>query len=416
MTSSASPESRLPRLAPPSTSSPMPVARRRSISAQSGGAEHVSSVPVSFSTQRNAEMSSFDPSRIPAWLAPVCDDRSVSHSVSRYSSSASQRAIVGALPSRIARFRTGSASPSISRKMIPGTSVLAIRPCRRAIRCAMRIEEPSCEPSTTARTTLTAATTSEARSAQPKLSTSSAPSVTSRLAATSRISASATSTSRKPTTSVSGRRRAARIGGMTALSADTTAATSRAPQKLLMSTPGRTPAATIRATPVANQETRSGNSRILACSGCHDIAWPYVPLGICISFRIRWRVLVVPVEPAPAGLLALGPLLRLLLCARGLLLGHLDPCVRVRRRDEKLAARPTEDGDDEDERDHQVPGSGDQLLRGRVVDGDTLRHVAARVESERVRCLGDPDRARRERHDVRERDRPGHPHDRLERH
>ena len=61
----------------------MPVACRRSISAQSGGAEHVISVPVSFSTQRNAEMSSLEPSRIPAWLAPVCEERSVSHSVRR---------------------------------------------------------------------------------------------------------------------------------------------------------------------------------------------------------------------------------------------------------------------------------------------------------------------------------------------
>ena len=92
----------------------MPVARRRSISAQSGGAEHVSIVAVSFSTQRKAEMSSLEPSRIPAWLAPVCEERSVSHSASRCVS-ASQRAIVGALPSRIARWSTGSASPSISR-------------------------------------------------------------------------------------------------------------------------------------------------------------------------------------------------------------------------------------------------------------------------------------------------------------
>ena len=57
--------------------------RRRSISAQSGGAEHVISVAVSFSTQRKAEMSSFEPRRMPAWLAPVCEERSVSHSVSR---------------------------------------------------------------------------------------------------------------------------------------------------------------------------------------------------------------------------------------------------------------------------------------------------------------------------------------------
>ena len=83
MVSSASPESRFPRLAPPSRSSPIPVARRCSISAQSAGEEQVMIRPDSFSTQRNAGMSSFEPSRIPAWLAPVCDDRSVSHSASR---------------------------------------------------------------------------------------------------------------------------------------------------------------------------------------------------------------------------------------------------------------------------------------------------------------------------------------------
>ena len=119
----------------------MPVARRRSISAQSGGAEQVISVAVSFSTQRNAEMSSLDPSRIPAWLAPVCEERSVSHSVRRCVSSASQRAMFGALPSRIARRSTGSASPSISRKTIPGTSVLGDDPlpARDPLRDADRV-------------------------------------------------------------------------------------------------------------------------------------------------------------------------------------------------------------------------------------------------------------------------------------
>src|SRR5204862_7567540 len=101
ITSSASPDRRLPRLEPPPASKPIPVASRRSISAQSGGAEHVISVAVSFSTQRNAEMSSFDPRRIPAWLAPVWEDRSVSHSVRLYPPDASQRAMLGALPSRI---------------------------------------------------------------------------------------------------------------------------------------------------------------------------------------------------------------------------------------------------------------------------------------------------------------------------
>ena len=119
----------------------MPVARRRSISAQSGGAEHVIIVAVSFSTQRNAAMSSLEPSRIPAWLAPVCEERSVSHSARRCVSSASQRAMFGALPSRIARRSTGSASPSISRKTIPGTSVRGddALPARDPLRDAHRV-------------------------------------------------------------------------------------------------------------------------------------------------------------------------------------------------------------------------------------------------------------------------------------
>ena len=112
---SASPENRLPRLAPPATSRPTPVASRCSISAQSSGPEQATTRPVRLSTQRKAGMSSFDPSRIPAWLAPVCDERSVCHSTMWCEPSVSHRAISGALPSRIARCSTGSPSPSISR-------------------------------------------------------------------------------------------------------------------------------------------------------------------------------------------------------------------------------------------------------------------------------------------------------------
>ena len=61
----------------------MPVEWRRSSSAQSAGEEQIIISPVSFSTQRKAGMSSFEPSRMPAWLAPVWDERSVSHSASR---------------------------------------------------------------------------------------------------------------------------------------------------------------------------------------------------------------------------------------------------------------------------------------------------------------------------------------------
>ena len=73
---------------------------------------------------------------------------------------------------------------------------------------------------------------------------------------------------------MSGKRSAASTGGMTAFSAATIAATTSAPQKLLMSTPGRTQAATIKATPVANHETRSGNTFKRGRSGCQEVEWP----------------------------------------------------------------------------------------------------------------------------------------------
>ena len=88
------------------------------------------------------------------------------------------------------------------------------------------------------------------------------------------MSASAIRTSRKPSTSVSGNRSAARKGGITAFSAATITATTSAPQKLLMSTPGRMPAATISAMAVPSQETRSGNSRSRGRSGFQAVEWP----------------------------------------------------------------------------------------------------------------------------------------------
>ncbi len=61
---------------------------------------------------------------------------------------------------------------------------------------------------------------------------------------------------------------------MTAFSAATITATSSAPQKLSMWTPGRIAAATIKATPVASHETRRGNSRRRGRSGCQLVDWP----------------------------------------------------------------------------------------------------------------------------------------------
>ena len=79
---------------------------------------------------------------------------------------------------------------------------------------------------------------------------------------------------------------------MTALSAATIAATTSAAQKLWMSTPGRTHAATINATPVASHEMTSGNTLKLGRSGCQEVEWPYFgswSLGIGFLSKGRMR-------------------------------------------------------------------------------------------------------------------------------
>jgi hypothetical protein len=175
----------------------LPETRRRSISLQSSGAEHVIIRPDSFSTQRNAGMSSFEPSRMPAWLAPVCDERSVSHSTRAWLPSASQRAIVGVTPSRIARRSTGSARPSISRKMMPGTSVRIGSAVLRAMRRATRnVYSSSFTPATTATAVPTAEPSNATSSAAPKWSTWIASGAIS--AASLIMAASSASTSTKP--------------------------------------------------------------------------------------------------------------------------------------------------------------------------------------------------------------------------
>ena len=149
----------------------------------------------------------------------------------------------GALPSRIARCSTGYASPSISRKTIPGSRLSTRSPERRAIRLMTRSEyvSSSSAPSSTSSTTATAEVTSAMSSAAPKLLTWIAE--LSRFDATWKTSASTTRMSRKSTTSVSGSRIAAMIGGTTKFTAPTNSATTSAPQKLGIETPGRIAAA-----------------------------------------------------------------------------------------------------------------------------------------------------------------------------
>ena len=120
--------------------------------------------------------------------------------------------------------------------MIPGTSVRSTPPWRRAMRRVTFSEyvSSSLVPKITSSTTETAAAMSAVSSAHQNESTWIA--LSSRSDANRSANASITSTPRKPITSVNGRRSAARIGGRTALTIATTAATSTAPQKLGMST------------------------------------------------------------------------------------------------------------------------------------------------------------------------------------
>src|SRR5215211_4935634 len=81
-------------------------------------------------------------------------------------------------------------------------------------------------------------------------------------AASSRIAASAARTSRKPTASVSGNRSAAMIGGSSALSPATIAATTIAPPNPRMSAPGTIPAASSS----ASADTTQAAARRTGCS------------------------------------------------------------------------------------------------------------------------------------------------------
>ena len=212
-------------------------------------------------------MSSFEPIRIPAWLAPVCDERSVSHSTKRWLPSASQRAMVGALPSRIARCRTGSASPSISRKTIPGAPVNVRPPVRLAIRwITLNVYvSSSFVPRTTSSATPTAEATKATPSADQNEFTERSPPVIG--SAASRIRASTTRTRTSPTSSMNGSRRAAISGGRTAFRTAIATLAAKAPPKPLTVAPGTTQAATRSATADASHVIRRRSGRSFGRAG-----------------------------------------------------------------------------------------------------------------------------------------------------
>src|SRR3954451_18882929 len=181
----------------------------------------------------------------------------------------------GAFPLCIARRNTGSASPSISRNTIPGTSVRSTAPWRRAIRRVTRnwYSDSSLVPRTTCRTIEAAAMTSVASSASANDATVIRSGSTSWTA--SSTSASATSTSRNPIASMYGNRSAAISGGKMALSTPIASAASTAPPGHSRLTPGVRAAPIHTDAPATAQVTMSRESRQRGVSGAQCGRSPY---------------------------------------------------------------------------------------------------------------------------------------------
>src|SRR3954470_7848615 len=319
-------------------------------------------------------MSSLEPSRMPAWLAPVCEDRSVSHSVSRYPSSATQRAMLGALPLCIARRSTGRASPSISRNTIPGTSVRSTAPCRRAIRRVTRswYSVSSLVPRITCRTIEAAAMTSVASSASPNDATAIRSGSSSWTA--NSTSASATSTNRNPIASMYGSRRAAISGGRMALSTPIASAASSAPPGHSRLTPG-TIAAPIHTDAAATaQVTTNRESRQRGVSGSQCGRSPYAGSAVMAAAQHELPDLGGD-DHGQAGADADQPLVA----------GELD---RVQD-----ALQEPELGGQDDRRGRQQRRHDERAVVERVEAEDRVQLVTRR---EREREVGD--RERRQRH------------------
>ena len=211
----------------------MPVARSRSISAQSSGPEHAMIRPVALSTQRKAGMSWFEPSRMPAWLAPVCDERSGSHS----------RQLVAPLghPARHVRRVAVAHRPPQHRQREPVDLEEDDARRVRARGAALSLRDPADDLQRVRVVVVRSEddgehdahgrSTSAASNAQPKSSTEIASGLIS--AASWSISASRTSTSTNPSRAMNGSRSAATIGGKTAFRIAMSSAATRRPAEAL---------------------------------------------------------------------------------------------------------------------------------------------------------------------------------------
>ena len=121
ITLSVSPEKRLERLAPFSASNPFPFEILFSKFSTFLGPEHcIIALSFDFSIHLNAVIPSLFPCSIPAWLAPVCEDKSVSHSLNVCDFESIKPLTVGIKSFSRASSRILCPSPSISTTINPG--------------------------------------------------------------------------------------------------------------------------------------------------------------------------------------------------------------------------------------------------------------------------------------------------------
>src|SRR3954447_25832595 len=128
----ASPDTRLPTLAPSFDNRPSPFDARRTISAASSGWFDTSMRCVSFSHQRKAGMKLLLPCRIPACDADVCEGSRAVHLSSFIWPDRTQCEMNGTRPARICCARIGCARPSIWTITRPGELVTIVSGLLRA--------------------------------------------------------------------------------------------------------------------------------------------------------------------------------------------------------------------------------------------------------------------------------------------
>ena len=212
-------------------------------------------------------MSSLLPSRIPAWLAPVCDDRSVSHSPGR-ACSATQRAMVRrvAVTDRAPQHRQREAVDLHEQEPGYVGRRPAAGPARDPPGDLSVYASSSSIPVTTPIGVLIADAIRATSSAEPKPSSSSRWGTMS--AASISNAASRASTARKPIATVNGIRRAATSGGSTALRIAHDPGDRDRPSKPFSSAPRTRPAASSSASaePSHAITRRTGRRRALGGS------------------------------------------------------------------------------------------------------------------------------------------------------